>query len=114
MNKDKNQMRPMVIRETIYEAVRQPKHEITTKGTSIFVDDDSFMLPEKKQKLMFQDKAIICILDDGTKGVAKCNDDDDYNQTIGIKIAYIRAKIKSLIKELNELTSMKHVMKIKR
>jgi hypothetical protein len=42
-------------------------------------------------------------LDDGTKGVAKCSPEDEFNETKGIKIAYNRAKIKLLQKELNKL-----------
>lgn len=62
-----------------------------------------FLIKEKKEKLIINDKATIVILDDGCKGVAKCCPEDKFDRTKGIKIAYLRAKIKSLQKELNEL-----------
>lgn len=64
----------------------------------------SFKIKEKKEKVIINGKATIVILDDGTKGIAKCCPDDTFNEITGIKIAFIRAKIKSLKKELETLT----------
>ena len=65
---------------------------------------DAFMIPERNSKMIFSNNAVICILDDGSKGVSKCSPDDNYHETTGVKIAYTRAKIKSLQKELKKLT----------
>jgi hypothetical protein len=63
----------------------------------------AFSIPERTQKVIHSKNATIVILDDGSKGIAKCCKDDEYNKTTGIKIAYTRAKIKSLQKELKKL-----------
>ena len=89
------------VKEITYLKARQPFIEKNvTLGTS---DHSSFMTREKKEKVIHNDNATIIILDDGSKGVAKCAPDDFYDKTKGIKIAYLRAKIKSLNKELRQL-----------
>jgi hypothetical protein len=62
-----------------------------------------FKTKEKNEKVIHNKNATIVILDDGCKGVAKCSPEDEFNKTTGIKIAYLRAKIKSLQKELKYL-----------
>lgn len=64
----------------------------------------SFKIPEKCEKVIINGRVTVVILDDGSKGRAKCNPEDVFNELIGIKIAYTRAKIKSLKKQLKQLT----------
>jgi hypothetical protein len=65
--------------------------------------EKSFSVPEKIGKVIYNNNATIVILNDGSKGVAKCCPNDIFDKTIGIKIAYNRAKIKSLQKELKKI-----------
>jgi len=65
--------------------------------------EDWFWTKEKVEKVIHSGNATIVILDDGSKGVAKCGKKDEYRKTTGIKVAYLRAKIVSLHKELNDL-----------
>lgn len=67
------------------------------------IKDSSFKIPHRSQRLIFNQNATICILDDGSKGVSKCMPEDKYDEVKGIKIAYLRAKIKSINKELKQL-----------
>mgnify|MGYP006883105101 CR=1 FL=1 len=71
--------------------------EITSKT-------DTFSRPAMNQKVIVNEPAVICILDDGSKGVSKCMEEDVFDENKGIKIAYIKAKIKSLQKELKQLS----------
>lgn len=75
----------------------------TDARTGEVIKDSSFKTKTKTERVIHNDNATIVILDDGCKGVAKCMIEDEYNKTKGIKIAYIRAKIKSLQKELKDL-----------
>ncbi|MFC0903736.1 hypothetical protein ACFHWD_03410 [Clostridium sp. MT-14] len=84
-----------------YEKVYQPF--VTIYKDSDEKKSDGFYIKSKSEKIIHSDNRTIVILNDGSKGIAKCNPDDEYNKTKGIKIAYIRAKIKSLNKELKNL-----------
>lgn len=97
-----NQVNESEVKEIVYSEVRQYFSEKSNLEDEPKVN--SFRIREKKEKVIHSGNATIVILDDGSKGVAKCDDIDDYNKVKGIKIAYIRAKMKSLQKELNELT----------
>lgn len=92
-------------RRIVYEEVYQPfvQQEITDKKVESS-KRDGFNLKQKSERIIFSDNATVVFLDDGTKGVSKCSPTDTYNETNGIKIAYLRAKIKALTKELKELT----------
>ncbi|RXZ78032.1 hypothetical protein EBB07_28660 [Paenibacillaceae bacterium] len=89
------------VKEIVYKEVRQHFTELSL--SSGFLKQDYFRIPERKQKVIHTKDETIVLLDDGSKGVAKCSYKDKYNKLTGIKIAYIRAKIKSLEKELKEL-----------
>lgn len=55
-------------------------------------------------------RAIIVILPDGCKGVAKCLLEDKFDPELGYEIAYTRAKVKSLAKEIKKLNKhLKHI-----
>jgi len=71
----------------------------TTKELS-----DSFWIPSRYERIIHSGNRTIVFLDDGTKGMAKCGENDTYNKQKGTEIAYRRAKIKSLQKELKKLT----------
>jgi hypothetical protein len=59
---------------------------------------------KEKVKVIRNDKATIVILPDGSKGVSKCLPEDVYDAEKGYQIAYIKAKIKSLKKQLKKLS----------
>jgi len=76
---------------------------IETDNDGNILKAGGFNLPERNSKVIHSGNATIVILDDGSKGIAKCDPDDKYDKTKGIKIAYNRAKIKSLTKEIKKL-----------
>lgn len=90
------------IKEFQYSEMRQYFTE--TNLTTGDFKSDYFKIPAKSQRVIWSDKATIVILDDGTKGVARCCPEDKHNKLKGLKIAYLRARIKSMQKELKELT----------
>jgi len=89
------------VKDIIYHEIKQYFTE--NNRTNGMCKNDYFKINERSERVIHNDKATIVILDDGTKGVSKCDPADTYNKTKGIKIAYIRAKIKSLQKELKQL-----------
>lgn len=90
------------VKDITYQGARQYFTEINQ--TTGDIKEDYFRINDKKERVIHNDNATIVILDDGSKGVAKCCPNEEYNKIKGIKIAYIRAKIKSLQKELKVLT----------
>lgn len=54
-------------------------------------------------KVIQNGPATIVILEDGTRGVSKCLPTDEFDEETGIEIAYVRARIKQLQKELKTL-----------
>jgi hypothetical protein len=54
-------------------------------------------------KAIYQGNKTIIILADGSKGVSKCSPEDKYDLQKGHDIAMVRAKMKSLVKELKKL-----------
>lgn len=52
------------------------------------------------KKVIFNDKVTVVILNSGVKGISKCLKEDKYNKETGYRIAYIKAKIKEMQKEL--------------
>lgn len=97
-----NQVNESEVKEIIYSEVKQYFSEKSNLEDE--VKYGNFRIKEKKERVIHNGNATIVILDDGSKGVAKCSDEDDYSKLTGIKIAYIRAKIKSLQKELKILS----------
>lgn len=90
---------------TTYSSGHQSFRRVTREGGETFVSESSFKIPEKKQVLNIDEEkgTTICTLDDGSVGTSKCMNNDVYDGLKGIKIAYLRAKIKSLQKELDAL-----------
>jgi hypothetical protein len=90
------------VKEFVYAEVRQYFTEKSNLEEDI--RKDYFRIREKKEHVIHHGNRTIVILDDGSKGIAKCSPEDTYDKLTGIKIAYHRAKIKSLEKELKKLT----------
>jgi hypothetical protein len=67
--------------------------------------DTRFTTLTRKCKIIYNEPATIVILEDGSKGVAKCAEGDTYDRVMGFKIAFRRAVIKSMNKELRKLCS---------
>ena len=97
-----NQVQQTEVRDLVYQEVRQPFTEKTNLSPDT-LKEGSFTLKEKKERIIFSANRTIVILNDGTKGIAKCLPSDKYNKLKGIKIAYLRARIESFQKELEEL-----------
>jgi len=55
-------------------------------------------------KVILNDRVTVVILSDGSKGIAKCLPEDEYDQQKGIEIAFTKAQIKSLNKKLKKLS----------
>lgn len=60
-------------------------------------------------KVIYNGDVTIVILEDGSKGVAKRNPNDKYNKQIGHDIAHNRARIKSLHKQIEEISKTQQV-----
>lgn len=56
------------------------------------------------EKCIVNNNVVVVILKSGCKGVAKCMPEDVFNEEKGIEIAYKKAKIKEIKKELKELS----------
>lgn len=92
---------------TTFGRIHQPFRKVVrVDGAETVVLGGTFILKEKRQTLHIDTdkRTVVCTLDDGEVGQSKCMSADEFNETKGIKIAYIRAKIKSLEKELETLT----------
>lgn len=100
---DKKQKNNKVIKTKYDKTYHKFSQEITENG-EVTHKSDTFSRPSMDQKIIVNEPAVICILDDGSKGVSKCMDEDLFDENKGIKIAYIKAKIKSLQKELKVLS----------
>lgn len=63
------------------------------------VDADSFRFPSERYTIIYSKNATIVILEDGCKGISKCDPEDVFSRRLGEEIAYGRAKAKSLKKK---------------
>lgn len=63
-----------------------------------------FYVPTSRGTIIHQDTATIVILEDGSKGVAKCGNKDAFSRKTGLKIAYDRAMIQHLQREIEQLS----------
>lgn len=55
---------------------------------------------EDVKRVIYSDKVTVVILNSGIKGIAKCLEEDEYDKKIGYRIAYLKAKVKEMNKEL--------------
>ncbi len=76
---------------------------LVTINVNGFVTNDLLIVREEKARIIFNGDATIVVLEDGSKGVAKCVPSDIYDTDFGIQLAYKRAKIISLQKEINQM-----------
>ena len=90
----------------VYSAGYQNFYEYDEDGN--IIKQGSFRIPEKHEVVIENEKATVVFLDDGSKGVALCHPSDIKNETIGIKLAYLRAKIVSLQKEIKTILKSTH------
>ena len=74
--------------------------EITHNGEIVNQIIDS---GNESYKLIINGNTIVVILDDGSKGIAKCSPSDEYDLDKGVDIAYTKAMIKSYQKKLKGL-----------
>jgi hypothetical protein len=63
-----------------------------------------FYVPTSRGTVIHQDTATIVILEDGSKGISKCGNKDVFSRKTGLKIAYNRAMIQHLQKEIEQLS----------
>ena len=61
---------------------------------------DNININEDVKRVIFNDRVTVVILNSGVKGIAKCLEEDKYNKETGYRIAYLKAKIKEMKKEL--------------
>lgn len=74
-------------------------HTVVEKDSHYVHEAGSFrLLPEMFGKIIRQDNATVVILNDGSKGVAKCGEKEVYSRSVGLRIAYNRAVIAYLQK----------------
>ncbi len=55
---------------------------------------------EDVKRVIYSDKVTVVILNNGIKGIAKCLEEDEYDKKVGYRIAYLKAKVKEMNKEL--------------
>lgn len=63
----------------------------------------------RNYKVIYNNNATIVIFEDGSKGVAKKHPRDTYNRQVGHDIAFNRARIIQLQKEINEISKTQYV-----
>ena len=61
---------------------------------------EEIKVDEDVRKVIYSDKVTVVILNSGIKGIAKCLEEDEYDKKTGYRIAYLKAKIKEMNKEL--------------
>lgn len=89
-----------------YEETFQPFREIIRqKNKDTIVNESGFKKPELKSVVIIdkENRTVHYTLDDGTVGESRCIKTDIFSETEGIKISYLRAKIKSLQNELDDI-----------
>jgi hypothetical protein len=102
MRENNNKATETEIRDIVYG-----EHYISFYESSNItgVKTGSFKVSSKKEKVIFNKDQTIVILDDGSKGVAICSHKDTFDKITGLRIAYNRAKINSLQKEIDKLSN---------
>ena len=55
---------------------------------------------EDVKRVIYSNKVTVVILNSGIKGIAKCLEEDEYDKKVGYRIAYLKAKVKEMNKEL--------------
>ena len=90
----------------IYHQVYQKFTEYDEQGN--IVKEGSFRIPEWRQNILVNGPATIIWLEDGSKGVSQCHPNDNPKESTGRKLAYLRAKVISLGKEIKQVLKDTH------
>lgn len=90
----------------VYHQVYQNFTEMDEEGN--ILKEGSFKIPDRVETIIENEKATILFLNDGSKGVSLCHPNDRFNLTTGRKLAYLRAKIVSLGKEIKQVLKDTH------
>ena len=85
---------------TMYQTIWET---VDSMGNDVPVASAFKVSNEMKATIIHQDRYTIVLLEDGSKGIAKCMDGDSYSRRKGVKIAYNRAMIEHLTKETKKL-----------
>lgn len=54
------------------------------------------------QRVIYSNNVTVVILKSGIKGISKCLEGDVYSEEVGYRVAYLKAKIKEMNKELKK------------
>lgn len=90
----------------VYHPVYQKFTEYDEYGE--IVKSGSFKIEERKETIIEQGHATVVFLDDGSKGVSLCHPSDNFSSSTGRKLAYLRAKIISVEKQIKEAIRSTH------
>lgn len=98
MNKNANEVKNSVTYKGSYISFTE-KNLITGE-----VNEGKFRLIDGFESNVYSaDKYVVVVLKDGSKGVAKCNNSDEFSYKKGLRIAFNRALIEHLKKETKKL-----------
>ena len=88
--------------QVVYAPVYRKYTEFNTEEN--WMEDGTFKMDGGIQATVIrQDEYTIVIFDDGSKGVANCGENEHYSRNRGLKIAYTRAMIEHLQRQLEVL-----------
>ncbi len=87
-----------------YRVLPYTYNSIVTSPKGDLIQEQHVKGSQNNYKVIYNGDVTIVILEDGSKGIAKRNPSDTYNRQIGHDIAFKRAKIKSLKKEIMRLS----------
>lgn len=102
MNKNANQVKNVVSYKGIYISFSE-KNLLTGEET----DGKFKLLDGFNAKVYSADKYVVVIFDDGSKGISKCEESDEFSFKNGLKIAFSRALIDHIKKETKKLYGKK-------
>lgn len=76
---------------------------IVTNSEGTTVDEHAIIPKKNNYKMIVNDKTVIIIFEDGSKGIAQCHPNDYFNLQLGHDIAYSRASIKHLESKIKHM-----------
>lgn len=90
-----------------YRVLPHTFNSIITNPDGSLVQEQFIQQSESSHKVIYNygDRTTVVILEDGTKGVAKCNPSDEFDINRGYTIAKYRADIKKMEKRIQEISS---------
>lgn len=87
-----------------YENLSYTRSTIVRSQSDAIIDIQNLTHPANKYKVIYNGLTTVAVLGDGTRGIAKCSESDEYDKQKGADIALVRARISQLEKELKNLT----------